>query len=326
MGATATDRFSRREFLRLLDITDKQLAYWEKLGIVSPRKAAGDDFYDFRDLISLRTAKQLIQSGVSANRLRLALAALNQKLSKVEQPLTELRILSNGRDIIVDHDGAHLEPISGQFVLNFDTRELRDRVRVMPERNANDWFALALQYESDPETHLQAIDAYRRVLAITPNNVEALINLGMLSYEQGDLENASACFLRAVTGDPNNSVASDGAEKTGGSVFEVALFVGEHAEIDQGFDVVGSYREHAAVGVDGLQVRFGVGLVLQSEGKPVIGVALGHDADFVAKLASVEVENELAGDRFEMRAIVIDDNVAAVGEDAEFGERLFDFG
>jgi tetratricopeptide (TPR) repeat protein len=207
MGATATDRFSRREFLRLLDITDKQLAYWEKLGIVSPRKAAGDDFYDFRDLISLRTAKQLIQSGVSANRLRLALAALNQKLSKVEQPLTELRILSNGRDIIVDHDGAHLEPISGQFVLNFDTRELRDKVRVMPERNANDWFALALQYESDPETHLQAIDAYRRVLAITPTNVEALINLGMLSYEQGDLENASACFLRAVTGDPNNSVA-----------------------------------------------------------------------------------------------------------------------
>ena len=201
MGATATDRFSRREFLRLLDITDKQLAYWEKAGIVSPRKAAGDDFYDFRDLISLRTAKQLIQSGVSANRLRLALAALNQKLSKVEKPLTELRILSNGRDVIVDHDGAHLEPISGQFVLNFDTRELRDKVRVMPERNANDWFALALQYESDPETHLQAIEAYRRVLAITPTHVEALINLGMLSYEQGDLENASACFLRAVTGD-----------------------------------------------------------------------------------------------------------------------------
>jgi Flp pilus assembly protein TadD len=207
MGATATDRFSRREFLRLLDITDKQLAYWEKAGIVSPRKAAGDDFYDFRDLISLRTAKQLIQSGVSANRLRLALAALNQKLSKVEKPLTELRILSNGRDVIVDHEGAHLEPISGQFVLNFDTRELRDKVRVMPERNANDWFALALQYESDPETHLQAIDAYRRVLAITPTHIEALINLGMLSYEQGDLENASACFLRAVTGDPNNAVA-----------------------------------------------------------------------------------------------------------------------
>jgi tetratricopeptide (TPR) repeat protein len=207
MGATATDRFSRREFLRLLDITDKQLNYWEKLGIVSPRKAAGEDFYDFRDLISLRTAKQLIQSGVSAPRLRLALSALNQKLSKVQTPLTELRILSNGRDVIVDHEGAHLEPISGQFVLNFDTRELRDKVRVMPERNVNEWFALALQYESDPDSHLQAIDAYKRVLAVNPTHIEALINLGMLSYEQGDLESASACFLRAVTGDPDNSVA-----------------------------------------------------------------------------------------------------------------------
>ena len=43
MGATP-DRFSRREFLRLLDITDKQLAYWEKLGIVSPRKSGRRTF------------------------------------------------------------------------------------------------------------------------------------------------------------------------------------------------------------------------------------------------------------------------------------------
>jgi tetratricopeptide (TPR) repeat protein len=203
----ATERFSRREFQRILDITEKQLAYWEKLGLVSPRGNGSEKFYDFRDLISLRTAKQLIENGVSATRLRLSLAALNQKLSKVETPLTELRILANGRDVIVEHDGAHLEPISGQFVLNFDTRELRDKVRFMPERDANDWFALALQYESDPETHTQAIDAYRHVLSISPAHVDALINLGMLSYEQGDFENAASCFLRAVTIDNANAVA-----------------------------------------------------------------------------------------------------------------------
>jgi DNA-binding transcriptional MerR regulator len=56
----ATERFTRREFQRILDVTDKQLAYWEKLGLVSPRKNGSDKFYDFRDLISLRTAKQLI--------------------------------------------------------------------------------------------------------------------------------------------------------------------------------------------------------------------------------------------------------------------------
>jgi tetratricopeptide (TPR) repeat protein len=203
----ATERFTRPEFLRLLDITEKQLNYWEKLRLVSPRKSGADKFYDFRDLISLRTAKQLIEKGVSANRLRRSLVALNQKLSEVQAPLTELRILSNGRDVIVEHDGARLEPISGQFVLNFDTRELRDKLRVMPERNVDDWFALALQYETEPESRPQAIDAYQRVLAANPRHVDALINLGMLCYEQGQLEAAAGCFLRAVAVHADSAVA-----------------------------------------------------------------------------------------------------------------------
>jgi tetratricopeptide (TPR) repeat protein len=203
----ATDRFSRREFQRLLDVTDKQLNYWERLQLVSPRKGGSEKFYDFRDLISLRTAKQLIEKGVSANRLRRSLVALNEKLSQVQAPLTELRILANGRDVIVEHDGARLEPISGQFVLNFDTRELRDKVRVMPERTAQDWFALALQYEADPESRAAAIDAYHRVLSADPAHVDALINLGMLSYDGGDLEKAADCFRRAAKLEEDNPVA-----------------------------------------------------------------------------------------------------------------------
>src|ERR1700732_1525625 len=156
----ATERFTRSEFQRILDVTDKQLSYWEKLRLISPRKSGADKFYDFRDLISLRTAKQLIEKGVSANRLRRSLVALNQKLSEVQAPLTELRILANGRDVIVERDGARLEPLSGQFVLNFDTRELGDKVRVMPERKPEDWFALGLQYGADPASRAEAIDAY----------------------------------------------------------------------------------------------------------------------------------------------------------------------
>jgi tetratricopeptide (TPR) repeat protein len=203
----ATERFTRREFQRILDITDKQLTYWEKLRLVKPRESRDGKFYDFRDLISLRTAKQLIESGVSASRLRRSLAALNHKLDEAHAPLTELRILSDGRDVIVERDGARLEPISGQFVLNFDTRELNDKVRVMPERNADDWFALALQYESDPEARTQAIQAYQRVLTINPKHVDALINSGMLFYEQGELESAAGAFLRAVGVESESAVA-----------------------------------------------------------------------------------------------------------------------
>jgi tetratricopeptide (TPR) repeat protein len=203
----ATDRFNRREFQRLLDVTDKQLNYWERLQLVSPRKGGAEKFYDFRDLITLRTAKQLIEKGVSANRLRRSLVALNEKLSQVQAPLTELRILANGRDVIVEHDGARLEPISGQFVLNFDTRELRDKVRVMPERSAQDWFSIALQYEADPASRADAIDAYHRVLLANPAHVDALINLGMLSYDGGDLEKAADCFRRATGLEEENAVA-----------------------------------------------------------------------------------------------------------------------
>jgi tetratricopeptide (TPR) repeat protein len=203
----ATERFTRREFLRLLDVSDKQLSYWEKLRLVTPQGSGADKFYDFRDLISLRTAKQLIEKGVSANRLRRAMVALNEKLSHAEAPLTELRILSNGRDVIVERDGARLEPISGQFVLNFDTRELSDKVRVMPERKPEDWFALAQQYESDPEARGRAIDAYKRVLAANPQHVDALINLGMLFYEQGQLEEAADSFRRAVAVSAESEVA-----------------------------------------------------------------------------------------------------------------------
>lgn len=205
-----TERFTRREVQRLLDVTEKQLDYWERLRLVSPRKGPGEKgekFYDFRDLLSLRTAKQLIEQGVPANRLRRSLAALQQKLSEVQTPLTELRILSNGRDVVVETGGTRLEPLSGQFVLNFDARELGEKLRVMPERSADDWFALALQYEADPETWAEAAGAYEHVLAADPRRADARINLGTLYYEQENLDKAAKCFRRAVELEPGNALA-----------------------------------------------------------------------------------------------------------------------
>src|SRR5258708_16301493 len=205
-----TERFTRREVQRLLDVTEKQLDYWEHLRFVSPRRAPGEKAeksYDFRDLLSLRTAKQLIEQGVPANRLRRSLAALKQKLAEVQTPLTELRILSNGRDVIVETHGGRLEPLSGQFVLNFDARELGEKLRVMPERSADDWFVLALQYEADPETFAEAADAYERVLAADPRRTDALINLGTLYYEQTNFDKSADCFRRAVELEPGTALA-----------------------------------------------------------------------------------------------------------------------
>jgi tetratricopeptide (TPR) repeat protein len=203
----ATDRFSPENVQRILGLTARQLDYWDRLRLVSPRKEEGNRFYDFRDLIGLRTVKQLIEEGVPANRLRRALTALRAKLVQVQAPLTELRILSDGKDVIVERHGARLEPLSGQFVLNFETRELDEKVRVIAERSADEWLALALEYEADKKTRTEAIDAYDRALRVDPAKIDALLNCGTLHYENGSFEKASEYFGRAISLEPDSALA-----------------------------------------------------------------------------------------------------------------------
>jgi tetratricopeptide (TPR) repeat protein len=203
----ATDRYSPENVQRILGLTARQLDYWDRLRLVSPRKEEGDRFYDFRDLIGLRTVKQLIEEGVPANRLRRALTALRAKLVQVQAPLTELRILSDGKDVIVERHGARLEPLSGQFVLNFETRELDEKVRVIAERNADEWLALALEYEADKKTRTEAMDAYDRALRVDPAKIDALLNCGTLHYEDGNFEKASEYFGRAISAQPDSALA-----------------------------------------------------------------------------------------------------------------------
>jgi DNA-binding transcriptional MerR regulator len=202
-----TDRFSPDEVQRIVGLTEKQLDYWERLRLVSPQKEKGIRYYDFRDLIGLRTVKQLVENGVPANRLRRALAALREKLAHAEAPLAELRVLSDGGTVIVERGGTRLEPLSGQFVLNFEMRELNETVRVMTGRNADEWLAVALEYESEGKNRAQAIDAYERAFCVDPARPDALINCGTLYYEDGNLEKASEYFRQALVLDPENALA-----------------------------------------------------------------------------------------------------------------------
>ena len=203
----ATDRFSSEDVQRILGLTAKQLDYWDRLRLVSPRKEQGSRFYDFRDLIGLRTVKQLVEEGVPASRLRRALAALREKLSHAQAPLAELRVFFDGKDILIERGGARLEPLSGQFVLNFETRELHEKVRVMAGPNADDWLATALEYDAEENTRAQAIEAYDHALRIDPQKVDALLNCGTLCYEEGNLKKAAEYFVRALQVDPGSALA-----------------------------------------------------------------------------------------------------------------------
>ncbi len=217
------DRYTRSDVLRIAGITPHQLSHWERLELIlpyAPRKSgrpaqalpAGpppqvERLYTFADLISLRTIKQLTESGVPASRLRDVVEALRRQLSQVDAPLAELRILSNGRNITVEYQGRTLEPLSGQLLFNFEAAELTDKVTAMPERSPEEWFALALDSEGRPEMKRQAIEAYEHAVRESPGWVEAHLNLGTLLYEQGDTARAAECFRGAASLAPGNPLA-----------------------------------------------------------------------------------------------------------------------
>ncbi len=66
----STEHYTRADIRRILNVTDKQLKQWEEFQVIAPLVPGGKDSYDFRDLIALRTARQLIEKGVSPSRLR----------------------------------------------------------------------------------------------------------------------------------------------------------------------------------------------------------------------------------------------------------------
>jgi len=203
-----TDRYSPEDVQRILGLSSKQLEQWERLRLVSAQRDGAARYYDFRDLIGLRTIKQLLEKGVTANRLQKAVSALKEKLSQVETPLSQLRILCDGKDVLVEQGAARLEPVSGQFVLNFETRELDESVRVIANgRSADEWMSLALAYEADLQSRPKAMEAYDRCVDVDPKNMGALLNCGTLHYEDGNFERAAEYFERALEMDEKSALA-----------------------------------------------------------------------------------------------------------------------
>jgi tetratricopeptide (TPR) repeat protein len=204
---STTEQFTRADVCRILELSEKQIALWERMQFVPPLQPGTKDSYDFRDLISLRAAKQLIEHGISPNRLRLSLEALQRQLSQIQAPLNELRIWCSGKDVIVETSGSHVEPISGQLIMNFNTQELSDKVIRMPARNVSGLFELALEHDGETADRGKAAEVYERVIALDHKHFDAHINRGMIAYEQGDLENAVKYFRRAAEIAPDNAVA-----------------------------------------------------------------------------------------------------------------------
>ena len=190
--------------------TRQQLDYWARLRLLQPRSRWGERFFDFSDLVAVEALRRLTTERISAHRLSRAMQALERQLGRAAAPLSSLRISVTGDSVVVREPGPKgrpIEPLTGQFVLDFETARLQGKIHSLGPRTAEEWFELAMSLDGSEATLAEAADAYQRAIQGAPDWIEAHINLGTALYHLERLDESREAFRAAVKIDPRNSLA-----------------------------------------------------------------------------------------------------------------------
>lgn len=202
-----TDVFTRGEIARLIGLSEARLRTLDKAGIVSPSaRRRGKRAYDFSDLVALRAAKALLDRKVRLRDVTKAISSLRSNLPRVARPLAELRIVSDGRKLVVQSAEGAFEPLTGQMVFDLQLRSLRDDiVRVLRPsagrertKTAYDLYLRASELDEDPATMNEAIALYEKAIELDPWLAIAHTNLGNIAFRRQDVEKAEVHYQKAL--------------------------------------------------------------------------------------------------------------------------------
>ncbi|HZR57476.1 MAG TPA: tetratricopeptide repeat protein [Terriglobales bacterium] len=203
-------RYSRNDLLRILRVTARQLAGWEKAGLI-----VAVESYSFSDLLQIKKIRDLSAQKVRPAVIRKSLEAMQKRVAGMERPLLEASTFSSGHRIAFRHEGKVLEPIAGQFLFDFDPGQKLvvtsapappSKPQVEPS-DVNELFAHGIALEEDPNSQTQAIATYERVLNLDPEHAAAHINLGTLYYNRQDYSGAEEHYRAAIAIDSRYALA-----------------------------------------------------------------------------------------------------------------------
>ncbi|MGB6484976.1 MAG: tetratricopeptide repeat protein [Candidatus Acidiferrales bacterium] len=203
------ERFTQSEASRIVGVDPSRLRYWRRLRLVVPQARWGEHFYNFTDLVALRSIKTITERRIPARKLLRAVAALQGSDPKVNIAIGGFRLFPSGREIAAIPPGATehaIEPLTGQFVLPFHAGTAA-KVRQMESHAADQLFEYAVRCEGRPEGLDEAMRVYQQVIEMQPRWSEPHINLGCVYYQRGEMQNAQAAFCAALEREPDNVVA-----------------------------------------------------------------------------------------------------------------------
>jgi tetratricopeptide (TPR) repeat protein len=280
---TLQELYGVREVARIFGLTESRVRYWAQTGFINPSGArSGKRLYTFRDLVAIRAAVELLDHGIPLQRVRKNLQALREALPELEQPLAQLRICSDGEELVIaDPSGARFEPLSGQLTLDFRIDDLHSQVVELLSANrdpgevagaagalsvsisrtdqpstAYGWFLLGCACDREVETQERALESYRRAVELDPALASAHTNLGNLLYLRGERGGARECYRTACDLEPEQPQAR----------YNLANLYEEDGELDM---AIAEYRRALSLDPGFADAHFNLALTLERVGSRV---------------------------------------------------------
>jgi tetratricopeptide (TPR) repeat protein len=202
-------RYCREDVLRILRLPVKQLASWERAGLI-----ASSEEYTFDELVQLRKLRDLTATRISVQNIRRSVAAM-QKVSGMANPLLESAVVRQGSRLAFRQWGALVDPMTRQMAFDFELSPCAGMVVVRkngqePAPHAaelQEMFLRAVRLEEIPGRLPEAKQVYQTLLEIYPGHAAAAINLGTIHYNEKDFAGAEQFYRRATKSDPDYALA-----------------------------------------------------------------------------------------------------------------------
>lgn len=193
----------------LLEVDVAKIRQWHRMGLIRPERVIHRlPYFAYAEAASARRIHQLLESGVSADKLRKALSEWSRFVPDADRSLNQLNVLLEGKRLLLRRGDAVLEA-NGQYRLDFDQADrdeqdgddgptllLSERGGVQAPSSAT--LEAEAQDAEDEGDYLRAVEVYRALLAVGGPNAAINFRLADALYRAGDYAAARERYYVAI--------------------------------------------------------------------------------------------------------------------------------